>query len=107
MKRFREVLYYCLNVFPIHPPPLRDRKGDALLLAEHFLSNLKEQPYYTDVPLNSRVADYLQRYQWTGNVREVQNVIRRTALVTGGRKRIEPEHLALKASRSHPQDAIA
>ncbi len=102
-KRFREDLYYRLNVFPIALPPLRERKDDVLLLAEHFLSRLREQSYYADAHLSSQAVDCLQRYQWPGNVREVQNVIRRSALVAGGR-RIEPEHLALKTSRSHQQD---
>ncbi len=102
-KKFREDLYYRLNVFPITLPPLRDRKEDILLLAEHFLSQLREQPYYRDVYLSSQAADCLQHYTWPGNVREVQNIIRRSALVAGG-KRIEPEHLALGHSEGHQQD---
>ncbi|PIE56716.1 MAG: AAA family ATPase [Desulfobulbus propionicus] len=96
-KRFREDLYYRLNVFPIVLPPLRERKDDVLLLAEYFLSQLRQQDYYADVHLSSQAVDSLQRYQWPGNVREVQNVVRRSALVAGG-KCIEPRHLALKAS---------
>ncbi len=93
-KRFREDLYYRLNVFPISLPPLRQRKDDVLLLAEYFLGLLREQGYYANVHLSSQAVDALQRYHWPGNVREVQNVIRRSALVAGG-KCIEPEHLAL------------
>ncbi len=96
-KRFREDLYYRLNVFPIFLPPLRQRKDDVLLLAEYFLGLLRKQDYYINVHLSSQAVDSLQRYHWPGNVREVQNVIRRSALVAGG-KRIEPEHLALKES---------
>ncbi len=105
-KRFREDLYYRLNVFPITLPPLRERKDDVLLLAEHFLSKLRDQSYYADVHLSSRAVDCLQWYQWPGNVREVQNVIRRSALVAGG-KCIEPEHLALKNPWPHQQNDIA
>ncbi len=102
-KKFREDLYYRLNVFPIALPPLRERKDDVLLLAEHFLSLLRAQPYYADVHLSSQAVDCLQRYPWPGNVREVQNVIRRSALVAGGRC-IEPEHLALKPAQPQYQD---
>ncbi len=94
-KRFREDLYYRLNVFPIALPPLRQRKDDVLLLAEYFLGQLRQQDYYANVHLSSQAIDNLQRYRWPGNVREVQNIIRRSALVAEG-KRIEPEHLALK-----------
>ncbi|PIE74650.1 MAG: AAA family ATPase [Deltaproteobacteria bacterium] len=96
-KRFREDLYYRLNVFPILLPPLRERKDDVVLLAEYFLSLLRQQDYYADVHLSIKAVDSLQKYKWPGNVREVQNVIRRSALVAGG-KCIEPEHLALKGS---------
>ncbi|PID45554.1 MAG: AAA family ATPase [Proteobacteria bacterium] len=102
-KKFREDLYYRLNVFPIALPPLRERKDDVLLLAEHFLSQLRAQPYYADVHLSSQSVDCLQRYPWPGNVREVQNIIRRSALVAGG-KRIDPEHLALKTLQ--PQNTL-
>ncbi len=98
-KRFREDLFYRLNVFPITLPPLRERKDDVLLLSEYFLSALREQEYYAGVHLSSQAVDSLQRYRWPGNVRELQNVIRRSALVAGG-KRIEPEHLALQKSLS-------
>ncbi len=96
-KRFRKDLFYRLNVFPISLPPLRERKDDVLLLAEYFLGILRRQDYYADVHLSSQAVDSLQRYKWPGNVREVQNVIRRSALVAGG-KRIEPEHLDLQDS---------
>ncbi|MCG8335025.1 MAG: sigma 54-interacting transcriptional regulator [Proteobacteria bacterium] len=94
-KRFREDLYYRIGVFPITLPPLRDRKEDVVLLAEHFLKELRNEAYYANLHLSGAAVECLLNYNWPGNVRELQNTIRRSALVAGG-SRIEPSHLALK-----------
>jgi two-component system response regulator PilR (NtrC family) len=77
--RFREDLYYRLNVVPIHIPPLRERKEDIPLLVEHFLRKIStSQPR----KVTSEGMRTLVSYPWKGNVRELENVIERTALLT-------------------------
>jgi DNA-binding NtrC family response regulator len=74
-KRFRDDLYYRLNIVPIHVPPLRDRKEDIPLLAEHFL-----EKYGADQSVRVRLAklmDEMMVYDWVGNVRELENVVQR------------------------------
>jgi transcriptional regulator with GAF, ATPase, and Fis domain len=78
--RFREDLFYRLNVFPIEVPPLRRRGDDIPLLAEHFLAR-GAQKLKRSAKLTSENVAELQRYDWPGNVRELQNVIER-ALIT-------------------------
>ncbi len=76
--RFREDLYYRLNVVPIHIPPLRERKEDIPLLVEHFLSKISNQPR----KITSGAMRMFLGFPWKGNVRELENVIERTALLT-------------------------
>ena len=81
MGQFREDLFYRLNVVNITLPPMRDRKEDVLDLAEYFL-HAHAQRYGRDVPtLSSRFRGLLIRYDWPGNVREVENVMKRLVLV--------------------------
>jgi two-component system response regulator PilR (NtrC family) len=75
---FREDLYYRLNVVPIHIPPLRERKEDIPLLVEHFLSKISNQPR----KISSGAMRMFLGFPWKGNVRELENVIERTALLT-------------------------
>jgi len=74
---FREDLYYRLAVFPIHVPPLRNRPGDLLLLAEHFLALHGRRERKRGVRLSPEAAHLLQAYRWPGNVRELENEIQR------------------------------
>ena len=81
---FRQDLYYRLNVFPITLPPLRERGDDIVLLAEHFLdkfARMHGRPQLSIAP-DARAA--LAVYPWTGNVRELQNIIERALIVAGG-----------------------
>lgn len=71
---FREDLYYRLSVFNIHIPPLRERSGDSLELAEFFLDELNHK-YKTYKTFSKAVKAYFLKYQWPGNVREVNNVV--------------------------------
>jgi len=82
--RFRQDLYYRLNVFPITMPPLRERSGDIPLLAGHFVAqfNRKMQKEIKNIPKN--VMTELVRYPWPGNVRELQHVIERSVIITRG-----------------------
>jgi len=79
---FRQDLYYRLNVFPVHVPPLRDRPEDVLLLAEHFLRRFvrKHGVKVTGFSESARAA--LQAYRWPGNVRELQNTIERAVILS-------------------------
>lgn len=76
--RFREDLFYRLNVVPIHIPPLRERKEDIPLLVEHFLRKISNQSR----KITPEAMKILMGYPWKGNVRELENVIERTALLT-------------------------
>ncbi len=75
-KRFREDLYYRLNVVPIHVPPLRDREEDISLLAMHLLESLNEK-YKQKKVIDQTAIVALEQYSWPGNVRELANVIER------------------------------
>jgi len=76
---FREDLFFMINVFPIRPPPLRDRRQDVLLLARHFLSSLGTP----DVQLTEGAVRLLTEYGWPGNVRELANVMERGMILAG------------------------
>ena len=83
--RFREDLYYRLNVFPIHVPPLRERAEDIPLLVWTFLEEFcaRMGKKITQVPRET--MDALQRHPWPGNIRELRNVIEHGAIITDGR----------------------
>ena len=86
--RFREDLYYRLNVVPVLIPPLRERKEDILLLINHFLSKTADSPK----KITPEAMKLLIDYSWKGNVRELENVIERTALLTE-KEEITPANL--------------
>lgn len=74
-KRFREDLYYRINVIPIHLPALRERGSDILILANHFLLNFNKLKKKNVARIAPEAAGYLKQYSWPGNVRELQNLI--------------------------------
>jgi two-component system response regulator HydG len=76
-RRFREDLYYRINVIHVHLPPLRARGSDVLLLAQHFLGRLSRQSEKRIDGLSPQVAEKLLAYTWPGNVRELQNCMER------------------------------
>jgi two-component system response regulator PilR (NtrC family) len=76
---FREDLFYRVNVIPVVLPPLRDRREDIPLLADHFLPRLAERMGKALKGISSEAADCLQAYEWPGNVRELENVLERAA----------------------------
>jgi Nif-specific regulatory protein len=80
--RFREDLYYRLNVFPIHIPPLRDRKSDILLLADYFIEKYAEQNHVAVRRISTPAIDLLTSYHWPGNVRELENCVERAVLLS-------------------------
>ncbi|MGD8376369.1 MAG: sigma-54 dependent transcriptional regulator [Acidobacteriota bacterium] len=75
--RFREDLFYRINVIPIHVPPLRMRPGDISLLAEYFLTRFRESMGKPIGRISDEAMELLSRYRWPGNVRELENVIER------------------------------
>jgi PAS domain S-box-containing protein len=92
-KEFREDLYYRLNVFPITVPPLRNRPGDILPLAEAFLAELNLHYHFQKKFTLSAVYE-LQSYEWPGNVRELRNVIER-AVILSSEESIQPHDLGI------------
>jgi two-component system nitrogen regulation response regulator NtrX len=82
--RFREDLYFRLNVIPISVPPLRDRPGDIPLLAQHFMAELAVEYGRRPKRFDAGAATGLQSYRWPGNVRELRNVIERLMIMTPG-----------------------
>jgi formate hydrogenlyase transcriptional activator len=81
---FRADLYYRLNVFPISLPPLRDRKDDVPLLAEHFVRRFAERQNKSIGQIPDEVMEGLEDYDWPGNIRELQNFIERAVILTTG-----------------------
>ncbi len=82
--RFREDLYYRLNVFRVHLPPLRERGEDVLLLADHFVRTLGAKIGRGEPGLSADARALLLTHQWPGNIRELQNAIERALIVSDG-----------------------
>jgi len=90
---FREDLFYRLNVFPIHLPPLRDRRDDIPLLMSHFLAHYQRK-HQRQVPGFSQAAvKAMFHYPFPGNIRELQNLIERAVILATDGEPIEPHHL--------------
>jgi formate hydrogenlyase transcriptional activator len=83
-QRFRSDLYYRLNVFPIRVPSLRERKEDIPLLVRHFVKEFSRRNHRVIDTIPSETMQALIRYQWPGNIRELQNVIERAVIISGG-----------------------
>ena len=80
--KFREDLYYRLNVFPVHVPPLRDRKSDIMLLADHFTEKYSRKNSKDIKRISTPAIQLLTSYHWPGNVRELENCIERSVLLS-------------------------
>jgi formate hydrogenlyase transcriptional activator len=78
---FRSDLFYRINVFPIHIPPLRERKADIRLLVEYFIDRFSSKTGKKIRRLDRRSLDRLQNYPWPGNIRELQNIIERSVII--------------------------
>jgi Nif-specific regulatory protein len=79
--KFRQDLYYRLNVFPIHVPPLRERRADILLLADRFVEKYSTASHKAVRRISTPAIDMLMMYHWPGNVRELENCIERAVLL--------------------------
>jgi two-component system response regulator AtoC len=93
--RFREDLFYRLNVLPIHIPPLRERKEDIPLLIQHFIGKYNKAMNKNVADIDRRALETLINYKWYGNVRELENTIER-AIVLSEKKNIELENLPVE-----------
>jgi transcriptional regulator with GAF, ATPase, and Fis domain len=82
--KFREDLFYRLNVFPIEVPPLRERKDDILMLVEYFVQHYANRAGKNIRSIDKNALDLLQCYDWPGNIRELQNVIERSVILSSG-----------------------
>jgi len=90
--RFRDDLFYRLNVFPIEAPPLRERKEDIPLLVEYFVDRYANQAGKQITGISRKSMELLQSYKWPGNIRELQNVIERSVIIS------EAENLCIDES---------
>jgi len=100
-KRFREDLYFRLNVLNINVPPLRERRDDIPLLAEHILDSCRQGRGLTRLTIDPELMKRLVAYDWPGNVRELENTIRRGAVLCQERSLtvdLLPEHIRRSAS---------
>lgn len=97
----REDLYYRLNVFPVHIPPLRERPDDIPKLAQHMLENLNKK-YSEKKVLTQSAFISLLKYSWPGNVRELKNVMERSFIISDGDE-IGCQHLMLHKARLCPE----
>jgi transcriptional regulator with GAF, ATPase, and Fis domain len=81
---FRLDLFYRLNVFPIEVPPLRERKDDILMLLEYFVQRYASRAGKTIRSIHKKTLELFQSYDWPGNIRELQNVVERSVILTSG-----------------------
>jgi transcriptional regulator with GAF, ATPase, and Fis domain len=81
---FRQDLFYRLNVFPIEVPPLRERKDDILMLVQYFVQRYATRAGKNIHSIKKKTLDLLQSYEWPGNIRELQNVIERSIILSSG-----------------------
>ena len=99
-KKFREDLFYRLNVVPVHIPPLRERKSDIVLLLEHFLKRFSQKYGRSKLVYNTETLHFLEDYSWPGNVRELENYIERW-IVTVHSPELLIEHLPAEIRNHH------
>jgi len=100
--KFREDLFYRLNVVPIVVPPLRDRKEDILPIAKFFLERYSEKNEKIFVDVASDAAEALIKYDWPGNVRELENVIERIVVLNNDSS-VKLKHLPAKIQEAKPE----
>jgi len=83
---FRQDLFYRLNVFPIEVPPLRERKDDLLMLVEYFVQRYAKRAGKNIRSIDKKALNLLRAYDWPGNIRELQNIIERSVILSTGRE---------------------
>ena len=106
-KQFREDLYYRLNVFPIHLPPLRERKEDVPMLVHHFVEKHAKRMGKRIDTVPDATMRILENWKWPGNVRELENMIERMIILTQGRVLAPPPAELGLESEAAPDDLSA
>ena len=104
--RFRTDLYYRLNVFCVHSPPLREREGDVLRLADHFVRTLGAQMGKRDLTLSRDARETLLSHTWPGNIRELQNAVEHALILSEG-SLLTTAHLGIRLQSAPPSRARA
>lgn len=98
--KFREDLFFRLNVFPIEVPPLRDRKDDIPLLVDHFIKTFRKKYHYKEKRISPQAMDKLMSYNWPGNVRQLEHMLERAILYSAKEEEILPEHFIFEQEGS-------
>ena len=105
--KFREDLFYRLNVFPLEVPPLRERREDIPLLVNYFLDRYARKAGKSIRRVNKRALQHLQSYPWPGNVRELQNVIERSVILRDSDEfTIDENWLSTKPTVDGPAEGV-
>jgi DNA-binding NtrC family response regulator len=104
-KRFREDLYYRLNVIPVHVPPLRERKSDIPLLVHHFLDHFNKRKKKKIRGMTDETMNLLLQYEWPGNVRELENTIERVVILLDN-DLVTPQDLPEKFHDFSPENLL-
>jgi DNA-binding NtrC family response regulator len=105
--RFREDLYYRLNVVPICMPRLRDRPGDIPLLTRHFIQKVCELERIPPREVYQETLRRLMRYSWPGNVRQLENVVEKAVVMSGDREILGPEDFTLPGDTDDIQVTVS
>ena len=99
---FRQDLFYRLNVFPIEVPPLRERQDDILMLVEYFVHRYATRAGKNIRSIDKKTLDLLQAYDWPGNIRELQNVIERSVILSSSEVfAVDESWLSKQSVRTH------
>ena len=101
--RFREDLFYRLNVIPIHLPPLRDRREDVPLLVQRFINKLgqKQEPARANIRISQEAMRRIMAFDWPGNIRQLENTIERVLVLTPGQSQIDISDLPLELQETN------
>lgn len=97
--KFREDLFFRLNVFPVHIPPLRNRRTDIPILINHFLRRYSEKHGKRHNSFTDEAIRYLMSYDWPGNIRELENIVERGVIVAEDGEPISVDHLVMSATQ--------
>ncbi|HEX9284937.1 MAG TPA: sigma 54-interacting transcriptional regulator, partial [Nitrospirales bacterium] len=106
-RKFRQDLFYRLNVFPLHIPPLRERTEDIPLIAQHLLARHAEAQKKTPKEFTGEALEVLAGYRWPGNVRELENVIERAVALAGPKDSLIGTDLLPSSIREAPEAITA
>ena len=95
-RRFREDLYYRLNVVPIHLPPLRERRDDIPLLLQHFLDKIRAAENAEPKQISEEAIEWLQQLPWPGNIRQLEHAVQMAFALSGDRRVLGPNDFLVR-----------